>query len=503
MKRALLIFGLLVAWATLASARSFDELAPIEALPNSYDVGDPTQVYWLNGLEVPQSVWMRATPAASGGPAGQWSVLQQRLLSCPALTSPCAITVASTTAGSAMAVYIITDNSVTITSVSGGGGTWNLCAASACHVVNTGNDSLDAAYNLTGTGGATSISVSLSTSGATELFAGFMEFAPPKGTTPQLDTVGVAQSSSCLSNCPTPALTLTGTNDAVFLGDDTDHTLVSCTSPYQDCVGPELMNAENVSSVAGATFAQNVGASYASSVAIAFMPSAVGSLPSTSPFVSGSRNSVAASVTPSVTCSLPVTSGNLVVLDVGQTSNGAPTFSVVDGNTRYTWSSHITSPISNGSAANAEGWGLVASATETLNVTITTNVTFAGDWLLCSLRQYTVANGTFDQTCSTCSTASPGASSFTATTSGNLTANNEIVTGCLFQPFVGGNYGFVLSNANAGFAFRPPDSMTMGMLCQDKVLSGGSGSTASMTWNYAGTQTTAAGVAATLATFQP
>ena len=66
MKRALLIFGLLVAWATLACARTFDELAPIEALPNSYDVGDPTQVYWLNGLEVPQSVWMQANAAAGG-----------------------------------------------------------------------------------------------------------------------------------------------------------------------------------------------------------------------------------------------------------------------------------------------------------------------------------------------------------------------------------------------------------------------------------------------------
>jgi hypothetical protein len=67
MKRALLIFGLLLTWATLAAARTFDELAPIEALPNSYDVADPTQVYWLNGLEAPQSVYMQANAASGGG----------------------------------------------------------------------------------------------------------------------------------------------------------------------------------------------------------------------------------------------------------------------------------------------------------------------------------------------------------------------------------------------------------------------------------------------------
>jgi hypothetical protein len=441
--------------------------------------------------------------------AGIWSVLQQKFLTCSALTSPCAITVTSTTSGSAMAVYIISDNNIHITGVTGGGGAWT-GYNSTNHITNTGNDNLDAAYNVTGTGGGTSISVSLSASATSFLFVGFIEFMPPNGTTASFDVAGTADTGSCSSSCAPPNLTLSGSNDAIVIFDDTDNTLTGCTSPYQDCVGAELINAVNVSSGTAPTATQNA-AGYATFTSIAFKASGRGTLPSTAPFVSGTHNTVDSTYNASVTCSLPVTSGNLVVFDTAvvntNNSTSTTTFSVADGNTRYTWSSHVASPYKANNAVAQESYGIVVTTTETLQVTSTASPQ-ANYYLLCSLRQYTVSNGAFDQACSTCNTTSPGSSPFTVTTTGNLAVNNELVTACSFQPIPGGDYGFTMSNSNSGTNFRPSASVSPLMMCQDKVLSGGSGSTTSMSWAFTGSQSSgsgneSAGIGGTLATFKP
>lgn len=110
-----------------------------------------------------------------------------------------------------MVVRIHTGNNVTITSVSGGGGTWQLCPASSCHLFNSGfTDNQDLAYNLSGTGGASTITVTIS--GAPGFWGGnFMEFLPPAGATPSFDVSGTRTSSTC-NPCTGVGLTLSATD---------------------------------------------------------------------------------------------------------------------------------------------------------------------------------------------------------------------------------------------------------------------------------------------------
>ena len=77
------------------------------------------------------------------------------------LEHTCNVTVASTTSGSilvcGMADFANSTNH--ITSCSGGGGTWVLCPTLSCLVLNASLEPMDEAYNVTGTGGATTITI--------------------------------------------------------------------------------------------------------------------------------------------------------------------------------------------------------------------------------------------------------------------------------------------------------------------------------------------------------
>src|SRR6267378_264767 len=69
--------------------------------------------------------------------------------------------IAPTQAGSVWVIGTSTPNNVTITSVTGGGGTWIKCPN--CHIFNPAGYSVDAWYNLTGNAGTTQgITINLS-----------------------------------------------------------------------------------------------------------------------------------------------------------------------------------------------------------------------------------------------------------------------------------------------------------------------------------------------------
>src|SRR5712692_5749867 len=114
-------------------------------------------------------IFMLALGFAQNCRAQTWTFLQDSITTgCTAGASSCTISLINgnmlpTTAGSVWAVIASTGNNVTISSVTGGGGTWTPCPASSCHVFNsTLVRNVDAYYNLTGAGGTTSVTVNLS-----------------------------------------------------------------------------------------------------------------------------------------------------------------------------------------------------------------------------------------------------------------------------------------------------------------------------------------------------
>ena len=103
-------------------------------------------------------------------------------------------TLAPTTAGTVRVIFLRTATgasapNVAITSVTGAGSTWNLCPASSCHIL--GNDDLDMAYAIGGSGGQTNITVNVSPASGTSFFTVILyEFLPPAGSTASFDTSG-------------------------------------------------------------------------------------------------------------------------------------------------------------------------------------------------------------------------------------------------------------------------------------------------------------------------
>lgn len=71
------------------------------------------------------------------------------------------------------------------------------------------------AYNLTGNGGTTSITVNLSGSSGSIFGANFFELLPPAGSTASFDVAGTTASSTCTTACPGVALPITAT-DAII-----------------------------------------------------------------------------------------------------------------------------------------------------------------------------------------------------------------------------------------------------------------------------------------------
>jgi hypothetical protein len=215
-----------------------------------------------------------------------WTLVQDIGIFCDTvgLSSTCSTNCATavtcpipTVAGSVWMVFAHVGNNVTISSVSGGGGTWNLCPSSECHAYQSGcgGIDIDAAYNLTGSTGTQSFTMTLSGTPTGYFNFYFVEMLPPSGLKVSFDAAG-AVADSCTTPCTGVALTLTGT-DAIM------QNAVPCTSaagngawtpspPYftdnaQDGV------ALNTTSGSAPSFAQGGGGGDMNIAAIAFKTS--------------------------------------------------------------------------------------------------------------------------------------------------------------------------------------------------------------------------------------
>jgi hypothetical protein len=149
--------------------------------------------------------------------AQTWTYVQDSVLTfCTANSNSCTVSpgnVLPTTPGTVRVVFISTSNNVTITSVTdNGGGSWQLCPASSCHIFGSIND--DLAYSLTGNV-ATSVTIHLSGSSGSFWGGNFYEILPPVGSTASFDTSGTASQASCSGPCTGVGLTLSAT-DAVL-----------------------------------------------------------------------------------------------------------------------------------------------------------------------------------------------------------------------------------------------------------------------------------------------
>jgi hypothetical protein len=121
---------------------------------------------WLWTLPMPAQIEGFHRKVFSGA-VGTWSLLHVAQSSCTSSASQ-SITVPSTTAGTVQVIALgacSSAGSSTISSASGGGGSWVTCPSHGCAISGVGDlGTTDLIYNITGTGGATSISVTISTS---------------------------------------------------------------------------------------------------------------------------------------------------------------------------------------------------------------------------------------------------------------------------------------------------------------------------------------------------
>jgi hypothetical protein len=265
----------------------------------------------------------------SGTSASTWTFVQDGVItSCNAGSSSCIFqnnNVIPTTAGSVMLVRIHTPNNVTITSVSGGGGTWQLCPASSCHLFDSAiNDNQDIAYSLSGTGGATNFTVNLS-GAASGFFGGnFMEFLPPPGSIPSFDAANVSTSATC-TTCSGAVLAITATDLIVQVisgnGAGGTNAWKAFSAPYLTDYASDGINLNATSGIAPTITLPSAGADF---TGIAFKTN-LGSYtpPSGSISVVNYTSNTQAGITcnPSCSFSVPSTgSGHLLYLQGGASS---------------------------------------------------------------------------------------------------------------------------------------------------------------------------------------
>src|ERR1700744_2411221 len=142
-------------------------------------------------------------------PAG-WTYLQDFIYDATCTTSSASCTyptILPTTAGSVWVAWMLdATNNITLSSVTGGGGTWTHCPS--CAVYNTTmTEGLDAYYNVTGTAGTTPINVTTSATPSVGWQVGFIELKPPAGTTASYDTSGSINDTTNCTSCAMPSLT--------------------------------------------------------------------------------------------------------------------------------------------------------------------------------------------------------------------------------------------------------------------------------------------------------
>lgn len=397
---------------------------------------------------------------SGGGSSAGWAFVQDTVITtCKSGTSSCNINIniMPTTAGTVWILRIHTPNNVTITSVSGGGGSWQLCPASSCHLFDsslTGGDNQDLAYNLSGTAGTTSVTVNLSGPAGSFFGGNFLEILPPPGSTASFDTAGTSTSSTC-TTCAAPSLTLSGTDAVVqVLSGNGAAAWNSWSSPYMTDFAANGIGL-NVSSGTGPTI--SVASPGGGDVtAIAFKSSAGVFTPPTGPISLVSyANPRNVNCAPSCSITVPSTGANhLLFLEAGDLSSTSIS-SVSGGGTWTTPSGANTCKISMaGGYAMSCAYVLASSAgATTINITMSgsasANFTFS---------EVSSSSGQF--TFDTEASASNAAQFFPSGPSLTLSGTNDVVfqaamipggaSGQTWYPQPLDGFNWVFTNASFG-----------------------------------------------------
>lgn len=193
-------------------------------------------MFWFPQLVVRVPGPGGAVPSSS---SPTWAFVQAAdNFNCSASSTTCSVTVSATTSGSILvaADYQPSGYNGHIASGSGGGGTWTLCASTGCLASATGDlGAMDLAYNITGTGGATSISLTVSSAPSVAWGLAIDEWKCTAncGAIALDQSSRTATSSSCSSSCTAASFTgLAGTSDLLIQGINVDNSPGTITSPY-------------------------------------------------------------------------------------------------------------------------------------------------------------------------------------------------------------------------------------------------------------------------------
>jgi hypothetical protein len=276
-------------------------------------------------------------------PAQTWTFVQDSVITFCPLSTSCnfhAGNVIPTMAGSLMIVRIHTQNNVTITNVTGGGGTWHLCPASSCHLFNSAiSDNQDLAYNLSGTGGVASFTVTLSGAAAGFFGGNFIEFLPPSGSVPSFDVAGTTTSSTC-TTCTGPNLSTTATDLILHVlsqnGASGPNAWRAFSSPYMTDYSSNAVNLNATSGTPPTITLSSAGADFSG---IAFRTNLGSYTPPSQPMSVVNYTAVQTALNCNPSCSFRVPAigtGHLLYLEAGSSkfissASGGGTWTVPSG----------------------------------------------------------------------------------------------------------------------------------------------------------------------------
>src|SRR6267142_2968951 len=268
-----------------------------------------------------------ATPQAASIPApSTWTWVQDSpVIFCGQYGSISSCTIgaaqiAPTQPGSVWVIQVMTPNNVTITSITGGGGTWIKCPN--CHAFNPSGFSIDAWYNLTGNAGTTQ-NITINLSGASGAFfnINFFELLPPPGTTASYDDSGSVIRTGCTTCTAVQLNNITATDIIIENpGGASQAAWNSWSAPYVTDTNGGAYSLNTRSGAAPTTTFDAV--SNPSFMAIAFKSSAGIFTPPTPQYSVVNFKAVTQTCSPTCALSFPATgAGHLLYLEAADLNN--------------------------------------------------------------------------------------------------------------------------------------------------------------------------------------
>jgi hypothetical protein len=318
--------------------------------------------------------------------AQSWTYVQDRFDTfCNAGSTSCTLqpgNLSATLPGSIWVVIVTTNNGasnpVTISSVTGGGGSWQLCPASSCHAAsNSPSRNMDMAYNLTGNAGTTVITVNLSAAAVGQFGLVLVELLPPPGSVASFDVAGGTSTSSCTTCTGVGLGTLAGTDAVVqAIAGTSPSSWNAWSAPYITLPLGEGINLNATDGAAPTVVTSGPGAVF---TAIAFKSTAAHFTPPPQPIsvVNYSKHE-GLNCSPSCSLGTSVGSGHLLYIEAGSL-NGTHISSVSGGGTAVVPSGANTCEITLSSSETLSCAYILSSTAGSLSVTMSggSNVSFA------------------------------------------------------------------------------------------------------------------------------